>query len=127
MYIQMKSGRKIDNRKDEISDILLQLCALSEKLNIDKEQIVYNKYNYKTEEDTVINLIILCGQLTETIMEEEKYRHKKKRVGFISNRKFIIDRISRMFSIIFSNPDSQEYIDSFDDMICDAENFLIKF
>ena len=123
----MKSGRKIDNRKDEISDILLQLCALSEKLNIDKEQIVYNKYNYKTEEDTVINLIILCGQLTETIMEEEKYRHKKKRVGFISNRKFIIDRISRMFSIIFSNPDSQEYIDSFDDMICDAENFLIKF
>ena len=41
--------------------------------------------------------------------------------------KFIIDRISRMFSIIFSNPDSKEYIDSFDNMICNAENFLIKF
>lgn len=127
MNIQMKIGRKIDNRKDEISDILLQLCALCERLNIAKEQIVFNKYNYKTQEDTAINLVILCGQLTETIMEEEKYRHKKKRVGFINNKEFIIDRISRMFSIIFSNPDSKEYIDSFDNMICNAENFLIKF
>lgn len=74
-----------------------------------------------------MNLIILCGQLTECIMEEEKYRHKKKRKGFDNNREFIIDRISRMFSIVFSNPEANDYIASFENMVLDAEKFLSEF
>lgn len=123
----MEYKRKIDDKEDEISDILLQLCALCEKLDIKKEEIKIIDFKFKSEENSLINLMILCGQLTETIMEEDGYRHKKDRAGFISRKEFIIDRISRMFSIVFANENKFDYIKSFERMIKSAEKFLKEY
>lgn len=123
---QKNIGRIIDNKYDEISDILLQLCALCENLGVNKEMITIYKYNSENEKVSLIDFIILYGQLTEVIMEEKGYRHKKERMD-ISRRDFIIERISKMFSILFSSSDSKKYINAFENMLKDANKFLENF
>ena len=96
-----ENGRKINNVGDELSDILLQLCALCGKLNIDKKSINEIKPTLKSNVDATLQLVTLIGQITEAIMELEKYRHNKERCGYNNKKEFIIDRICKCFSIIF--------------------------
>lgn len=112
-------GRNIINPKDELADILLQLCALCEKLNIDKKQIKIYATNLKGTEDAVLQIVTLIGQITETVMEIEKYRHSKERIGFETKVQFIIEKINKCFSIIFEIAEKENY-----DMI--SEFFLMK-
>ena len=124
-------GRKIDNKGDEIADVLLQLSALSNKLSISPEllNVEYKFISYEDERCYLSNLFILLGQLTEAVMEYEEYRFDKGRIGFNTKIEFIIDRIRKMYELTFSvavksNIDfNQEFLL----MIEDATGFLNRY
>lgn len=103
-----EEGRKINDAGDELSDILLQLCALCGKLNINKKNINEIKPTLKSNVDATLQLVTLVGQITEAIMELEKYRHNKERCGYKNKKDFIIDRICKCFSIIFWIADNEK-------------------
>lgn len=75
--------------------------------------------NLKGTEDAVLQIVTLIGQITETVMEIEKYRHSKERIGFETKSQFIIEKINKCFSIIFEIAEKENY-----DMI--SEFFLMK-
>ncbi len=104
-----ENGRIINNPKDELSDILLQLCALCGKLNIDKNHLKSYNFRVTTLNEAVLQLVTLVGQLTECIMELEAYRHSKERLGYSTKIEFIIERINKCFSIIFKIAENQNY------------------
>ena len=64
-----EEGRNINNLGDELSDVLLQLIALSQLLNINLKEYnssdVVNSYN-------INDIVVLFGQVTEAIMEIKK-------------------------------------------------------
>lgn len=122
-------GRNIYDKEDEISDILLQLCAICEKLDIDNYLIELDKYSFISEEKAIIDMIALIGQLEEAIMELEGYRHEKNRQGYTKKEEFILDRISKIFTIIFSIVEVNNYdiIKCFKKMCDNAHAFLDKW
>lgn len=104
-----ENGRNINDPKDELADILLQLCALCGKLNIDKKLIKPYYFSETSINESVLQLVTLVGQLTECIMEIEGYRHQKERKGYPTKIEFIIERINKCFSIIFKISENRNY------------------
>lgn len=124
-----ENGRIINNPKDELSDILLQLCALCGKLNIDKNNIKPYYFIGNSLYESVLQLLTLVGQLTECIMELEGYRHSKERIGYSTKIEFITERINKCLSIIFKIAESQNYdmIYEFNLMKKSSLNFLENY
>ena len=150
--IAKEKGRNIHSIEDEICDILLQCCAFCKFREISKEDIVleytklrkkYNEFEDKEsieryvkfndmqfthEKDAIMNIMSLAGQIIEAILEEKKYRFYKPRDEFSSHQEFIIDKISKIFSIIFSIVEYKniDIIEDFNEMCKDANNFIDK-
>ena len=126
--IAKENGRNIYNYADEISDILLQLCAFCNIKKIKKDDIKYRKVTYSDEKVIVMNIISLSGQIIEAILEDKKYRFDKERFGYKSRRDFIVDRISKIFSLVFSIVEYRkiDIINSFKAMCIDANMFIDK-
>lgn len=121
-----EKDRIFDNLGDEISDVLLQLIALSDSLNLDLYEI---KDMEMFDEKDWLSLPILFGQLNEAIMEKEGYRFSKPRKGFSNIDEFIKNRILRLFIITYNislnyNLDIQK---EFELMLEDANGFLARF
>lgn len=88
-----EDGRNISDLGDEISDVLLQTLYLGYLENVDFEKVVDFSYS------SIDGIIVLYGQLVETIMEED-YRFKKERKGFNSRLEFIQDRIMKIYLLM---------------------------
>lgn len=119
----IEEKRYINNMGDELSDVLLQLCTLSELENINLNNITeYIDYQY----DRLDGLSIIFGQLTEGLLEKYGYRFTKERYGFSSIEEFIKDRIIKMFLIILNiaNYYKLNMIEEFDKMFEDASAFI---
>ena len=115
--------RNINNLGDEISDILLQTIYLGYLEKVDfKEKIDFEYSDIK-------GIMVLYGQLAETVMEETNYRFKKERVGFDTRLDFIKDRILRIYLLMinYAKENNIEVIKEFKKMEKDAEGFLEKY
>ena len=115
--------RNINKLGDEISDILLQTIYLGylEEVHF-KEEIDF-------EYSDINGIIVLYGQLAETIMEETNYRFKKERFGFITRLDFIKDRILKIYVLMinYAKENNIDVIKEFKKMKKDAEGFLKKY
>lgn len=124
-------GRTINNKGDEIADVLLQLSALSNKLSINPEILnkEYKFISYENEGLYLDNLNVLLGQLIEAIMEHEEYRFEKGREGFGTKMDFIVDRIQKMYELTFSIAVNSniDFNKEFLLMIEDATGFLNRY
>ncbi|HBY20640.1 MAG: hypothetical protein A2Y24_01290 [Clostridiales bacterium GWE2_32_10] len=86
----LEVGRNIHSYEDEISDVLLQLIALSNKLKINLEEelgnytIEHMKFDNTSDLEITNSIVVLVGQITEAIMEKKEYRHFKQREKFNS-------------------------------------------
>ena len=121
-----ETKRNINNLGDELSDVLLQLINLSKNLQINMFEIEELKdFNYSD----LNGVMILLGQLTETLMENNECRFKKDRVGFYTSYDFIKDRLFKLFIVVFeiSKKYKLDMIKEFDAMLKDANKFLKKF
>lgn len=98
----MELNRNIVNFNDEVCDILLQLITLTDKLKIKKSELIPVEYSFTNLNIAIIDFNSLLGQVSEVIMENDGYRHFKIRKDFINNYYFLVDRINRLFSIVFS-------------------------
>ena len=120
-----EEGREIDNLADEISDVLLQLSYLSYLEKIDFSSLDdYQDYTY----DKLEGLTVLFGQLTEVFLEDYHYRFAKSRPGFATHKKFITDRLIKMFISVSNLADKYNIniLTEFDNMYDDAMNFIKK-
>ena len=126
--IAKENGRNIHDYADEISDILLQLCAFCNIKKIQKEDIKYKKIICNDEKVIVMNIMSLTGQIIETILEDKKYRFNKERFGYKNKNDFIVDRISKIISLVFSIIEHRkiDIINSFKTMCIDANSFIDK-
>lgn len=115
--------RNINNLGDEMSDVLLQTMYLGylEKVNF-KEKIDF-------EYSDINGIIVLYGQLVETVMEETNYRFKKERAEFNTRLDFIKDRILKIYllTINYAKKNNINVIEEFKKMKKDAEGFLKKY
>lgn len=121
-----EKGRNINNLGDELSDVLLQLIALSQLLNINLRE--YNSDDV-TDSYNINDIVVLFGQVTEAIMEISNKRFYKGRKGYKNHESFIKSVIIKLFSIVL-NYASKCNIDmnkEFNDMYIDASNFLNNF
>lgn len=118
-----ENKRNISDLGDEVSDVLLQTMYLGylEKVNF-KEKIDF-KYS------DINGIMVLYGQLVETVMEETSYRFKKERAGFDTRLDFIRDRILKIYllTINFAKDNNINVIKEFKKMKKDAEEFLKKY
>lgn len=121
-----EKNRDFNDMGDEISDVFLQLIALSDSMNIDLYHIEKLK---KLKEENWLSLPILLGQLNESIMEKYGYRFPKERVGFKTLDLFIENRILRIFDITcqIAEKYNLDIEKEFDKMLKDANNFLNNF
>ncbi len=124
-----EKGRKISDKADELSDILLQLCALCWKLKIKKQDIILKEYNFNDEFYATLDLQTLLGQISEVLLEEAQYRHYKPRYNFKNHTDFLIEKISKMFSIVIEIGKINKFnmIEEFNIMCKDASNFLDSY
>lgn len=118
-------GRNIINLGDEVSDVFLQIFALTWKLNIDLTKV------FKEENcgSTINDMCTLTGQITETVMELYGFRHFKKRQGFDRLEDFLNYKINCLICVVYNfgisyNLDVNK---EFKAMIDDASNFLKNF
>ena len=123
--------RKIDNIGDEISDVILQLITLCNKLKIDilSYDYEYKKIKFKSDKDAILAFNIVYGQVSEMIMEINGFRHYKIRYGYSTQNKFLLNKIANLFSIIFSIIENQN-IDintEYKKMIKNANVFLKRY
>ena len=81
--IAKEKGRNIENRADEICDILLQLCAFCKFENIKKEEINFQKIEYHDEKNLILDLMSISGQIIETILETKYYSEQSKSPRFV--------------------------------------------
>lgn len=125
----IEEGRKIDNKGDELSDILLQLCTLCWKLKIDKRKVTFIKYDIIDESYAILDLQTLLGQISEVLLEDTQYRHYKPRYNFKSHFDFLVEKISKMFSIVINICEINEIdiVNEFNIMCKDADNFLNSY
>ena len=115
--------RNISDLRDEISDVLLQTMYLGYLEKVDfKEKIDF-------EYSDINGIMVLYGQLVETVMEETSYRFKKKRVGFDTRLEFIKDRILKIYllTINYAKENNISVIEEFKKMKKDAEGFLRRY
>lgn len=119
-----EAGREFNNLGDELSDILLQLIALSNELQIN----MYDISKYHIKEDNWFSIPIIFGQLNESIMELYGYRFNKPRVGFKNVLEFIKSRILILFKITYqiSLKYNLDIENEFEKMLEDANGFLKK-
>lgn len=119
-------NRAFTNLGDELSDVLLQLIALADSMNI-------NMYHIKDlkpiKEDDWLAFPVLFGQLNEAVMEKYGFRFNKPRSGFKTTDEFIENRILRLFDITYQialkyNLDIEK---EFQLMLDDANAFLKRF
>ena len=125
LELNIQISREIDNLADEISDVLLQLSYLSYLEKIDFSSLDdYQDYTY----DKLEGLTVLFGQLTEVFLEDYHYRFAKSRPGFATHKKFITDRLIKMFIIVSNLADKYNIniLTEFDNMYDDAMNFIKK-
>ena len=115
--------RNINNLGDEISDVLLQTMYLGYLKKVDFKKEINFEY------DDISGIMVLYGQLIETVMEETSYRFKKERAGFDTRLDFIRDRILKIYllTINFANKNNINVIEEFKKMKKDAEEFLEKY
>lgn len=115
--------RNINNFGDEISDVFFQLFLLVYYCNYDISKIVYN-----SSDSTLDSFIIVLGQCTEALLEKKGLRFEKSREGFSDNDKYIMNKISNMFSIIYNYSNSRcDIRKEYELMLIDANNFLDKY
>lgn len=126
--IAKEEGRNIVDHADELSDILLQSCAFCNFIKIRKEDIIFKEMKCQDEKIAVMNITSLAGQIIETLLEEDGYRFKKPRKGFFNKKDFIVDKITKIFSIIFSIIEYRgiDIIKEFNSMCENANNFIDK-
>jgi len=118
--------RRFSNLGDELSDVILQLIALADSLEINLFEI--QNYQFPSELN-FMSLPILFGQLNESVMEKLGYRFSKPREGFLKIEDFIRDKIYRLFYVVFqlSTFHGLNMEQEFSEMIFDAQHFLLKF
>ncbi len=118
-------GRNIGNLGDEISDVFLQIFALTWKLGIDL------KDSFKEENvgSSIHDMCTLAGQITETTMEMYEFRHLKPREGFDSLEEFLKHKINCLVCVVYNFGKSYnlDMDKEFRAMIDDATNFLRNF
>ena len=123
--------RKIDNYGDELSDVLLQIIAVCWKLKINLKDYNYDykKIEFKDNKEAILSFVTVYGQVSEMIMEKEKFRHYKIRYGYPTQNEFLLDNISKLVEIIFSIADNLklDLCYEFDEMIKDASKFLDNY
>jgi hypothetical protein len=115
--------RNIHELGDEVSDVLLQTMYLGYLAKVDfKRKIDFEYYD-------INGIMVLYGQLVETIMEENSYRFKKERVGFDTRLDFIKDRILKIYllTINYAKENNINVIEEFKKMKKDAEGFLREY
>lgn len=68
----------------------------------------------------------LLGQVSEVLLEDTQYRHYKPRYDFKNHTDFLIEKISKMFSIVIKIFEINKFnmIEEFNVMCKDANNFL---
>lgn len=121
-----EKNRKINNLGDELSDVILQLIALSDLIKI-------NLYDFQDEDlissSNIEDLAVLFGQLVEANMEINNKRFYKKREDYESHEEFIISIITKMMSIVFNVAEihNLDLDQEFNDMYKDASRFLKGF
>ena len=115
--------RNISDLGDEISDVLLQTMYLGYLEKVDFK----TKINF--EYSDINGIMVLYGQLIETVMEETSYRFKKERAGFNTRFDFIRDRILKIYllTINYAKENNINVIEEFKKMKKDAEGFLKKY
>lgn len=116
-------NRNISDLGDEVSDVLLQIMYLGYLEEVDFKK----RIDFKCSD--IEGIIVLYGQLAETVMEENSYRFKKDRIGFDTRLDFIKDRILRIYLLIinYSKDNNIDVIREFKKMKKDAEVFLLKY
>ena len=121
-----EQGRVFNNLGDELSDVLLQLMALANSMNINFFAI---KDFQEVFEFNWMSLPIIFGQLNESIMEKYGYRFLKPRKGFDSIDSFIQHCIFLLFTISFqiASFHGLNMETEFQNMILDANGFLNRF
>ena len=113
----------INDLGDEISDVLLQIMYLGYLKEVNfKEKIDF-------EYDNIDGIIVLYGQIVETVMEENSYRFNKKRIGFETRLDFIRNRIQRMYLLVinYARANKIDIITEFKKMEKDAKGFLKEY
>ena len=121
-----ENGRNINNLGDELADIILQAIALADSIKIDIT-------NYKKEDlitsNRIDDLVVIFGQLTETVMEINNKRFYKKRKNYKNHEEFILSCIIRIISISLNiaSKNNLDMIKEFNEMNIDATNFLKSF
>lgn len=119
----IEEKRIINNMGDELSDVLFQLCTLTDLEGISLEDATkYVDYDY----GKLDGLSIILGQLTESLLEKYGYRFTKERYGFKTIDEFIKDRIIKMFLIILNIATQYKLnmIEEFEKMYEDATAFI---
>jgi hypothetical protein len=115
--------RNINNLGDEISDVFFQLILLVYYCNYNIENIVYN-----SKDDNLESFLVVLGQCSEALLEKDGLRFDKDREGYTNKDQYIMDSISKMFSIIYNYSKDKIDIDKeYRLMLIDANNFLDKY
>ena len=95
--------------------------------------VYYCNYNindvaYNSNDDSIESFLVVLGQCSEALLEKEGLRFDKDREGYKSKDKYIMDSISKMFSIIYNYSKNIIDIDKeYGLMLKDANNFLDKY
>lgn len=123
--------RKINNFGDELSDVILQIIALcwKQKINLKEYKYDYKKIEFKDNKDAIIVFNTVYGQISEMILEKEKYRHYKIRYGYCTQDSFLLDKIAQLIEIIFSISDNLnvDLYKEYNNMVLDASKFLDNY
>lgn len=116
-------NRDINDLGDELSDILLQLLYLKET-----EEISFADVPFSYDFDDVEGLVVVAGQLVEGLMEKYGYRFKKGHEDFQNIDDFIVDRLLKVFFLVFNIADLYgiDLENKFMEMINTAQCFLSK-
>ena len=122
-YSLKEQMRNISDLGDEISDVLLQTMYLGYLEKVDFKEKINFEYS------DINGIMVLYGQLVETVMEETSYRFKKERVGFDTRLEFIKDRILKIYllTINYAKENNINVIEEFKKMKKDAEGFLRRY
>lgn len=129
-----ENNRKINDISDEISDVIFQTFNINRKLNADIES---KKYNYEYIEfndnkEYILNINILIGQLSESMLEEKEYRHYKVRYGYPEISDFNNEKIYKIFELLYSLcirlkiDINSEYKNMINSAECFLKNYHIK-
>lgn len=125
-----EKNRKINNYGDELSDVILQLIVLcwKQKIDIKNYSYDYKKLNFDNKE-AITSFNTIYGQISEIILEKNKYRHYKIRYGYATQDKFLLNNIAKLIEIVFTIADNLniDMHNAYNAMLLDASKFLNDF